>query len=270
MKSVFFVLKENITNFYRIVSIAKYELLADMRDSKLGIFWNIANPLIQIATFWFVFGIGIRKGRGVGTISYLPWMVVGITVWFFVSPCITKGVNCIYEKRNIITKMKFPVSILPATVVLKELFNHVIMICIIMFILVVRGHQPNLMWLQIIYYTFCAMCFSISLGMITSVLNMFTRDVKKLVQACMRMLMYLTPILWTLDNLSGQYEKFQVIMKANPLYYIVEGYRSSLFFNDSFLNHPAQTVFFWGVVIVMFVIGSNLMYRFQHKFIDML
>ncbi|MDF9824848.1 teichoic acid transport system permease protein [Breznakia sp. PF5-3] len=267
MKSVFFVLKENITNLYRIFSIAKYELLADMRDSKLGIFWNIANPLIQMATFWFVFGIGIRKGRGVGIVSFLPWMIVGITVWFFISPCITKGVSCIYEKRNIITKMKFPVSILPATIVLKELFNHIIMITLVITILFVRGHQPNLMWFQILYYMFCAICFSISLGMITSVLNMFTRDVKKLVTACMRMLMYLTPILWTMENIP---EKYQIIMKMNPLYYIVEGYRGSLFFQDSFMNHPAQTAFFWGLIIVMFVIGSNLMYRFKHKFIDML
>lgn len=270
MKSVFFVIKENFTNFYRIVSIAKYELLAEMRESRLGVFWNFANPMIQIATFWFVFGIGIRKGRGIGTISFLPWMVVGITVWFFVSPCITKGVNCIYEKRNIITKMKFPVSILPATIVLKELFNHLIMLFIILTILIVRGHQPNWMWLQIFYYMLCAICFSISLGMITSVLNMFTRDVKKLVVSLMRMLMYITPILWTMENLTGQYEEFKVLMKMNPLYYIVEGYRGSLFFHDSFLNHPAQTAFFWGVVILMFVIGSNLMYRFKHKFIDML
>ena len=45
-----YVLKENFQNLYRIYSIAKYELLADMKDSKLGLFWNFANPLIQILT----------------------------------------------------------------------------------------------------------------------------------------------------------------------------------------------------------------------------
>ena len=61
-KSLRYVLKENFTNLYRIYSISKYELLADMRDSKLGLFWNFANPTIQVLTYWLVFGI-IMTGR---------------------------------------------------------------------------------------------------------------------------------------------------------------------------------------------------------------
>lgn len=46
LKSIKYVLKENFTNLFRIYSISKYELLSDIRDSRLGIFWNFANPLI--------------------------------------------------------------------------------------------------------------------------------------------------------------------------------------------------------------------------------
>ena len=270
MKSIFYVLKENIVNFYRTISIARYELTADLRDTKLGLLWNFLNPMIQLFTFWIVFGIGIRGGKSVGNISFLPWMVVGMTVWFFISPCITQGVSCIYNKRNIITKMKFPVSILPATIVFKELFNHVCTFGLIAIILIVRGHIPNVYWFGVFYYMLAATCFCIALNMITSVLNMFTRDVKKLVLASMRMLLYLTPILWTLDNLQMQHPKLVYILKMNPLYYIVEGYRGCLFFQDTFWNHPTQTMYFWGLVVVMFAIGSMLMYRFKSRFIDMM
>ena len=50
--SVKYVLTENFQNLYRIYCIAKYELLADMRDSKFGIFWNFASPAIQVLTYW--------------------------------------------------------------------------------------------------------------------------------------------------------------------------------------------------------------------------
>ena len=53
LKSIKYVLKENFSNLFRIYSISKYELLSDMRDSKLGIFWNFANPFIQILTYYF-------------------------------------------------------------------------------------------------------------------------------------------------------------------------------------------------------------------------
>ena len=60
-KSMRYVLHENFTNVFRIYSISKYELLADMRDSKLGLFWNFANPFIQVLTYWFVFGLVWNK-----------------------------------------------------------------------------------------------------------------------------------------------------------------------------------------------------------------
>ncbi len=270
MKSILFIIKENIVNFHRSVTIAKYEIRADIRDTKLGYLWNILNPIIQLFTFWLVFGIGIRNNQSVGHVSFLPWMVVGMTVWFFISPSLTKGVSCIYNKRAIISKMKFPVSILPMTIVLQELFNHVVTLSFILVVLVYRGHIPSLNWLYVIYYALCAFSFCLSLNMITSVLNMFTRDIKKLVLACIRMLMYLTPILWTLDGLLIHFPILANALKLNPLYYVVEGYRGAIFFNDTPFLHPAQTLYFWIVVITMFIIGSVLMYRFRTKFIDML
>ena len=106
-KGVKYVVSENANNLYRIYSIAKYELLADMRDSKLGIFWNFANPAIQVATYWFVFGFVFNRSQ-IDGIDFLSWMLGGMVIWFFISPCITNGCNAIYQKIGIITKMKFP------------------------------------------------------------------------------------------------------------------------------------------------------------------
>lgn len=46
-KSIVYVVKENLTNLYRIYSISKYELLADMRDSKFGIFGTLRHQLFK-------------------------------------------------------------------------------------------------------------------------------------------------------------------------------------------------------------------------------
>lgn len=187
-KSIKYVLHENFTNLFRIYSISKYELIADMRDSKLGMFWNFANPIIQVLTYWFVFGIILEK-KAVSHIPYIYWMLGGMVVWFFISPCITNGCNAIFSKVNVITKMKFPVSILPATVILKELFNHVCLMLIVFVLFIFGGYYPSIHWIGLIYYMFCAAIFSISLSMTTSVLNMLARDTRKLVLACMRLLL---------------------------------------------------------------------------------
>lgn len=263
-----YVLKENIQNIYRIYSIAKYELLADMHDSKLGMFWNFANPAIQVLTYWFVFGIVFNR-KAVDDITYIVWMLGGMVVWFFISPCITDGCNAVYRKVDVITKMKFPVSILPMTVILQKLFDHFCLMIITVVIFAVNGYYPNLHWLGLIYYLLCAAIFSFALSLTTSVLNMLARDTRKLILACMRLLLYLTPILWDINRFA-EGSLLRSIIECNPIYYIVQGYRDCFFYHKGFMAYSWSMGWFWGITLVLFLFGSYMMYKFKTRFIDMI
>jgi ABC-type polysaccharide/polyol phosphate export systems, permease component len=262
-----YVLSENYQNFHRIVSIAKYELLADMRESKLGVFWNFANPAIHVLTYWFVFGYVFNR-KAVDDIPYIVWMLGGMVVWFFISPCITDGCNSVYRKVNVITKMKFPVSILPMTVVLEKLFDHCCLFIIMVVIFATQGYYPSVHWFALIYYLFCAIVFSVSLSLTTSVLNMLARDTRKLILACMRLLLYLTPILWNLEKIGhGMVSK---IIMCNPIYYLVQGYRDCFFYHRGFAAYSWSMAWFWGITLLLFFFGSYMMYKFKTRFIDMI
>ncbi len=265
-KSAGFVLKENFKNFYRTISISKYELLAEMRDSKLGLFWNFASPAIQVFTYWFVFGYVFQR-KAVDGFPFLIWLLGGIVVWFFISPCITDGCSAIYSKTDIITKMKFPVSILPLVVVLKKLFNQACLFVIVVAVFAVCGYFPTVYWFGLIYYTFCAILFAFALTLTTSVLNMFARDVKKLITSCMRLLFYFTPILWSADRLPHWMQR---VISCNPIYYIVQGFRDCFFYHKGFLEYGWSMSWFWGITLLLFFVGSFMMYKFKTRFIDMI
>ncbi len=266
-KSAGYVLKENFQNIFRIYSIAKYELLADMRNSKLGLFWNFANPVIQVLTYWFVFGY-IMNRKDVDGIPYILWMLGGIVIWFFISPCITDGCNAIYRKTDVITKMKFPVSILPMTVVLNKLFDHFCMMVVLVVVFFVFGYFPTLHWLGLIYYLLCAIIFAGALSLTTSVLNMLARDTRKLILACMRLLLYLSPILWSMDYVN--HPTLSKIIACNPIAYIVSGYRDCFFYHEGLFNEPWTDIVFWCITLALFMFGSKMMYKFRTRFIDMI
>lgn len=266
-KSAGYVLKENFQNIFRIYSIAKYELLADMRNSKLGLFWNFANPVIQVLTYWFVFGY-IMNRKDVDGIPYILWMLGGIVIWFFISPCITDGCNAIYRKTDVITKMKFPVSILPMTVVLNKLFDHFCMMVVLVIVFALFGFFPSVHWLGLLYYLLCAILFAASLSMTTSVLNMLARDTRKLILACMRLLLYLSPILWSMDNI--RHPILSKVIACNPISYIVGGYRDCFFYHEGLFNEPWTDIVFWCITIGLFMFGSKMMYKFRTRFIDMI
>ena len=261
-----YVMQENIANMYRTFSIARYELVANMRDSKLGVFWNFANPLIQVFTYWFAFGYVFQR-NAIDEIPFLLWLLGGMVVWLFLSPCITDGCNAIYSKVDVITKMKFPVSILPMTVVLKKLYDHACLMSILIIIYAIYGYYPSVHWFGLIYYLLCAVVFAFALSLTTSVLNMIARDTRKLILSCMRLLLYLTPVLWEITRLP---EWLQKIVQCNPIYYIVQGYRDCFFYHRGIMAYQWSMTWFWGITFFLFMLGSFIMYKFKTRFIDMI
>lgn len=265
ISSIKYVLNQHISNIYRIFSITRYDRLSSNRESKLGFLWEILSPLIQIGTYWFVFGLGLRGGQPVNGVSYLCWMLAGLVPWFFLSACLRNTTNSILSKINVLEKMSFPTSILITTTVLNEFITHIIMIIILQLLLLFQNIKLPLINIQLIYYIFCGFFFSISFGLVFSVLTMLVRDTKKLINSTMRMLFYVTPILWTTENLSPL---MNWIMKLNPLSYIIEGYRVSLFsqFTES---EPQVTLAFWLITLSLFCLGCSLIYKNRRKFIDL-
>lgn len=264
--SIKYVLQENIKNFYRTFSIAKYEFLSEMRDSKLGIFWNFANPVIQVFTFWFAFGY-IFNRTDVDGIPFLMWLLAGMVAWLFMSPCITGGCKAIFNKSTIITRMKFPVSILPLSVVLKQFFYMLCFFAIMVVVFAFSGIYPTWEWLGLIYYSIAAILFTTSLSLLTSVLTMLARDVHKFISSIIRLLLYLTPVLWEITRLP---EALQKVLMCNPMYYIVQGFRDCFFYHQGIGAYSWSMAWFWGFTLVFFLAGSFMMNKFRTKFIDMI
>jgi teichoic acid transport system permease protein len=163
--------------------------------------------------------------------------------------------------------MIFPVSVLPATVVAKELFNHLCMCLIALVTLLLCGHTPQLSWIQVIYYMFATFCISEAFALILSVLNMLARDVHKWVVSITRMLFYFTPLIWNCEF--SNYPMLTKLMKLNPYYYLVTGYRDSVFYNIGFWEHKYMTGYFWLVTLILFAIGCSLMYKYRDKFMNL-
>lgn len=263
MSSALTVLKEQINNFYLVRRLSAYEMKSANSNNYLGILWEIINPMIQIAIYWFVFGFGILdRGK-----EFLPWLMAGIVVWFFVNPAITQTSKSIYSRLNMVSKMNFPMSVIPSYVIFAKLYQHLMLLAVIIVLLAFTGYTPTLYIIQLPYYIIATVAFLFSFGLITSTLSTVIRDVHNLIQSLMKILFYLTPILWILD--ATKHPTIASIMKLNPLYYIVEGYRASLLGESwYFIGHWEYTLYFWAVVLVFFLIGSSLHVRFRDRFVD--
>lgn len=269
MKSVLIILKEHLQNKYLISRLSLYDLKNTYSATMLGNVWVILNPLIQIFVYWLVFGLGIRGGTPVDGVPYFLWLVCGLIPWFYMSAAITKGSNSIYSKLNTVSKMNFPLSIVPTYTVTGQLVNHMISLLILLVAIFSTIGVQSLNFLAVGYFMIASTLLLIALALITSTLSTLVRDVNLLVQSVVRMLFFLTPILWV-PNLKELPFFFKVLFYLNPFYYITEGYRQVLLFGDTSTIISYNTLYFWNLMLILLFTGAFLHVKFRKQFVDSL
>ena len=273
MKSVITVIKEQIEHFYLVRRLSLYELKSQNKNNYLGMAWEIINPSIQILIYWFVFGtLRERAPVEVGgmEVPFITWLIAGFFLWIFFYQSTIEGSKSIYTRLRMLSKMNFPMSVIPNIAIFSKFYIHLFMLVITIIIFQLSGYFVGIYYLQLIYFIFAAFCLIFAISLITSTLSTIIRDVHMFLNSTLRMLLYLSGVLWPITLLSD-FPIIMSIMKLNPLFYLIEGYRAAFFGTGwYFIAHWQYSLYFWGLVIVLFLFGSMLHVKFRRHFIDYL
>jgi len=273
MKSALNVIKEQFDNFYLIRRLSFYELKSKNKNNYLGMSWEIINPSIQLLIYWFVFGtIRERAPIVMGDIEipFFYWLLAGFFLWIFVYQSMIQGSKSIYTRLRMLSKMNFPMSVIPNFVIFSNFYIHMVLLLISVLLLNIAGFYITIYYFQLLYFIFSTFCLVYSISLITSTISTLIRDFHMFLNSVLRMLLYLSGVLWPITLLSD-FPKIMQIMMLNPIYYLIEGYRASLFGTEwYFITQWQYTLIFWGLVIVLFLIGSTLHVKFRRHFIDYL
>ena len=234
--------------------------------SYLGLLWAFIQPVVTILIFWFVFEVGF-KSAPVGDFPFILWLMTGIIPWFFIADTLLNGTGSVVENSYLVKKIVFRVSMLPVVKLLSALVVHVFFVLVIFLIFSVYRVYPGLHSLQIIYYGFSAIVLLLGLTWLTSSLVVFLKDVGQIVSMVIQFGFWLTPIFWSLQMIPG---KYQIHLKLNPAYYIIQGYRDSFVHNVWFWEHPVYTAYYWMFTGFVFVLGALVFSRLRPHFADVL
>lgn len=264
-RSVYDVLREIWQNRIRMIRIVFFDIKIENRNFYLGTLWKIISPLIQLGTFWFVFGIGIRGGEPVDGYPFLIWMMAGLIPWFFISRGISLGAMSISSKAAMIFKIKYPIATVPVGTILMCLYDSIIMIGIMTLIFLFHGIFPTLYWFNLIYYLIFTFVFLSALALVTSVIVQLAKDFGRLITSLLQLLFFLTPILWQERNIPSWARPIFVI---NPVRYIVNGHRYALLYETNFYERPLLIMFFWGMAFSILIIGCFLQKKYATRFVD--
>ena len=268
--NMLFLLRYFFFDIYKNKEVIKMLVLNDLKSryagSFLGIMWSFIQPVLTILVFWFVFQLGF-KNPPVQDIPYILWFIPAYIPWMYFQEVVINATGCLREYSYLVKKIKFKISILPVIKVVSSFLIHLCFIAFMFFAYGVYGIKPSLMALQLLYYSF-AMAFMVcGLSWLIASLSVFMKDLAQIIGIILQLGYFAIPVFWTEDMMAPG---VLTVLKLNPIYYIVQGYRDCMEGTVFFWQYPLLTVYFWAFSIAVFWGGITLFEKSQKHFADLL
>ena len=250
-----------------IWALAKNDFKSKYATSQLGLFWAFFRPIVMAGVYIFVFSVIGRATPVGGVYPYALWMLPGLIVWFVFSDSVSSGVTTLSDYSYLVKNIKFDISVLPYVKVAAAFIIHTFFIFLIIILYIIFGLPINVTLVQLPYYYLATFCFTVAITRIVCTIQPFFKDLSVAMEIILMVGIWASPIMWSLEMIP---QKLWWIFKANPMYYLVNGYRESYMGMGWFWNHWVQTAAFWGVTILLTLIGKLMFRKLSDHFADMI
>lgn len=252
-----------------IWKLSKNDFKKRYAGSYLGALWAMVQPVVTIVMYYIVFEVIMGSGRPTANddIPYVLFLTAGLVPWFYFNEALQNGTNAMLEYTYLVKKVVFKISIIPIIKIIAATFIHVFFALVLLLIAAIYGYTPSIYTIQLIYYSFCLFVFVLGICYTTCAVMVFFRDLAQIINILLQIGMWATPILWDIQTISP---KAGMLVKINPLVYIVNGYRSTIFEKSWFFEDFYSTMYFWIITVVIFGIGALVFKRLKIHFADVL
>lgn len=254
-------------------NLAKNDFKTRYAGSYLGIIWAFVQPVVTVLVYWFVFQKALNAAsqstKAGLAIPFVAWLVAGLVPWFYFQEVVGAGTNVLYEYSYLVKKVVFNISTLPVVKAVSALFVHFFFVAFGLILAICYHYYPSLYTLQLLYYSFGLMILCLGIIYLTSAAVVFFRDLSQIINIILQVLIWGTPIMWNYDGMNMN-PVLKAAFKLNPLFYIVQGYRESLFDRVWFFEHAGLTVYFWIVTIFVFLLGTTVFRKLKVHYADVL
>lgn len=250
-----------------IWKLSKNDFKKRYAGSYMGAVWAMVQPVVTVAMYYVVFELVMPGTSRTDEAPFVLFLTAGLVPWFFFNEAWNNGTNALREYDYLVKKVVFKISILPVIKVIAATFIHVFFVLVLLVVAALYGYYPSVYTLQLFYYSACLFVFVLGLSFMTCAIVVFFKDLSQIINIILQIGIWATPILWDIDGLP---QRWVTVVKINPLVYIVEGYRSSIYRHEWFFKDFFSTMYFWIATVVMFGIGAAVFKRLKVHFADVL
>jgi lipopolysaccharide transport system permease protein len=206
------------------------EVSQRFRGSQLGLVWAVLTPLLTAAVFTLVF-TGVFPTRwpntGGSPLDFMLILLVGLAVHGVLAEALGRAPLLVVQNASYVTKVVFPLEVLPLVATLAALVNGGITLAIMLLgHLALKGLPPaTALLLPLILLPY--LLFVVAAVTAAAAAGVFIRDLQLAVAPLLTLMMFLSPMFFPMEAVPGAWRP---VFWANPITLIMEEARAVLFF----------------------------------------
>ncbi len=262
------IIKDHLQYKQQIFKLAKADLVKTYRGAALGWAWAIIKPAVTIFVYWFAFQIGIRSGKAVEGFPFFLWLISGLIPWFYINDMLVQGTESIRKYSYLVTKMKFPISTIPTFVSISKLMVNIFLIIVMILIFVFMGYPPSIYIIQLPIYILLSFLMFTVFSLFSSLLSCMSKDFANLVKSLVTAVFWLSGIVWNVNTIDIPWLK--LLLKANPVTYIVEGFRNCFIHKVWIWESPKTLLCFLAILFIMTILSVVIYKKLRKEIPDVL
>ena len=235
--------------------------------SAVGWVWGLIHPLVLLLSYWFVFSVCMKFKLGADEVTqnYPLYLFSGMLPWLLFSDTVQRSTGSLLDQASLITKTVFPSEIVPVSVFLSSLVNHLMALTLVVAAVGIwLNHiSPTLIFLPA--YMALLGLFAVGIGWIMASLQIYLRDTAQILSVILTFWFWMTPIFISEEQFP---ERFRFLLSGNPLSYMVRAYRELLFTYR--LPSPQDLAVTAAFAVCTFVAGGLFFRHMKRGFADVL
>lgn len=205
----------NFENYRDIlIVLLQKELKVRYNNKALGFLWSIANPLASAVVYLIAFQILMR----IRIPDYILILITGTFPWQWFSNVVGSAPNAFVGNASLIKKVSFPRNIVLLCMASNHLIHYLMSIPVIMLFLAFHGRYPTVAWIYgmpLLLAVQFVMVYGLALALAS--INLFFRDMERLISIVLNFAFYLTPVLYPVETVPEHLRHLLLLNPAAPL-----------------------------------------------------
>ena len=197
------------------------ELKAESARSYLGFVWWLLEPAMFMAVFYVAFGVLM----GMGDPHYIPFLIIGLTLWQWFKSCISHGGYAIWLNIPMMRQVRLPILLFPLTVVVSDTIKFMFVFAVLLLILWAMGYGPWYGYIALPLVFGVLLLLAMAGAMVAAAIVPFVPDIRFVIENALMAMMFVSGVVFSLESLSEPYRSWVAL---NPLIGVLESARDIL------------------------------------------